>query len=367
MWCGDAELSLPDLVTLKWGYWPYRVYVLFLFSSALFSDVFAGSLLKVENYQLVVERFLKTDFPSWEYLENLKHVREKQTRWVPLFSVQVKSSLSSSMSILDHGKASCQHSISVPKQLFFAICIKRVLSQQQTHHLPFVQSMCSLGAALHTFPLLLLSTCGALTRSAFPNKCLFWTATCQEQGVSLLPFVVSVSMCSSTWRMFRFSMLLKDKSREALGAEKAPLWGRRKMAAQHLSWKPQRQKCWNWRIPRQILAEMRTVRGSRAAPEQGAVCLTCSWLPRKRVSCCAITNCPQKKIRKHRSSSAVSKPRCCGWADHGSGATPEKLGIYQSWRRLALMEKRAWHSKKWGSFGVWFDKSGSWLLREPVW
>ncbi|CAN8195200.1 unnamed protein product [Coccothraustes coccothraustes] len=38
-----------------------------------------GSLLQVENYQLVVERFLKTDFPSWEHLENLEHVREKKT------------------------------------------------------------------------------------------------------------------------------------------------------------------------------------------------------------------------------------------------------------------------------------------------
>ncbi|XP_054369986.1 CST complex subunit CTC1 isoform X4 [Molothrus ater] len=38
-----------------------------------------GSLVRVENYQLVVERFLKTDFPSWEHLENLEHVREKKT------------------------------------------------------------------------------------------------------------------------------------------------------------------------------------------------------------------------------------------------------------------------------------------------
>ncbi|XP_009079477.1 PREDICTED: CST complex subunit CTC1, partial [Acanthisitta chloris] len=38
-----------------------------------------GSLLQVENYQLVVERFLKTDFPSWEHLEDLEHVREKKT------------------------------------------------------------------------------------------------------------------------------------------------------------------------------------------------------------------------------------------------------------------------------------------------
>ncbi|XP_059677717.1 CST complex subunit CTC1 [Gavia stellata] len=37
-----------------------------------------GSLLQVENYQLVVERFLQTDFPSWEQLANLEHVREKR-------------------------------------------------------------------------------------------------------------------------------------------------------------------------------------------------------------------------------------------------------------------------------------------------
>ncbi|XP_010294390.1 PREDICTED: CST complex subunit CTC1, partial [Phaethon lepturus] len=37
-----------------------------------------GSLLQVENYQLVVERFLQTDFSSWEQLANLEHVREKK-------------------------------------------------------------------------------------------------------------------------------------------------------------------------------------------------------------------------------------------------------------------------------------------------
>lgn len=52
------------------------------------------------------------------------------------------------MSILDYSKPSYQHSISVPKQVFFAICIKWALSQQQSHHLPVVQSICSLGAAL---------------------------------------------------------------------------------------------------------------------------------------------------------------------------------------------------------------------------
>ncbi|XP_054019307.1 CST complex subunit CTC1 [Dryobates pubescens] len=38
-----------------------------------------GSLLQVENYQVVVERFLQTDFPSWEHLANLEYVREKKT------------------------------------------------------------------------------------------------------------------------------------------------------------------------------------------------------------------------------------------------------------------------------------------------
>ncbi|KAM9565487.1 CST complex subunit CTC1 isoform 2-T2 [Guaruba guarouba] len=37
-----------------------------------------GSLLQVETYQLIVERFLQTDFPSWEHLANLEHVREKK-------------------------------------------------------------------------------------------------------------------------------------------------------------------------------------------------------------------------------------------------------------------------------------------------
>ncbi|XP_059576491.1 CST complex subunit CTC1 isoform X2 [Alligator mississippiensis] len=38
-----------------------------------------GSLVQVETYQLVVEMFLQSDFPSWEQLLNLEHVREKKT------------------------------------------------------------------------------------------------------------------------------------------------------------------------------------------------------------------------------------------------------------------------------------------------
>lgn len=156
----------------------FSFYLAQLFSLMCFS----GSLVQVENYQLVVERFLKTDFPSWEHLENLEHVREKKTRWVPLFSVQVKSSLSSSLSILDYGKPSYQHSISVPKHQIFAICIKWALSQHQSHHLTFVQSTCCLGAALH-FTLFLCSCWVPVGHSPdvfFPDKCLFRRATCQE-------------------------------------------------------------------------------------------------------------------------------------------------------------------------------------------
>lgn len=123
-------------------------YSLFI-SSAPFSDVFAGSLLQVESYQLVVERFLQTDFPSWEQLANLEHMREKKARQVPLFSAQLKSSLCGSTAILDCGKAAYQHSISVPKQLSFAIFRKGDPYQQQTHHLHFVQNTPSLVAAIY--------------------------------------------------------------------------------------------------------------------------------------------------------------------------------------------------------------------------
>jgi len=80
-------------------------------SSTPFSVVFAGSLLQVENYQLVVERFIQSDFPSWEQLENSEHVREKKTRWVPLFSALVKSLLCSSTAILDYGRTAYWHNI----------------------------------------------------------------------------------------------------------------------------------------------------------------------------------------------------------------------------------------------------------------
>nr|XP_014433962.1 CST complex subunit CTC1 isoform X6 [Pelodiscus sinensis] len=46
-----------------------------------FSDTaLIGSLLQVEAYQLVVERFLQSDFPSWEQLLTPEHVRGKETR-----------------------------------------------------------------------------------------------------------------------------------------------------------------------------------------------------------------------------------------------------------------------------------------------
>ncbi|XP_048150530.1 CST complex subunit CTC1 isoform X1 [Corvus hawaiiensis] len=62
----DKSSTLPCVISHKDG-------------SPFAQTALIGSLLQVENYQLVVERFLKTDFPSWEHLENLKHVREKKT------------------------------------------------------------------------------------------------------------------------------------------------------------------------------------------------------------------------------------------------------------------------------------------------
>ncbi|RMC07649.1 hypothetical protein DUI87_17126 [Hirundo rustica rustica] len=62
----DKSSKLPCVISHKDG-------------SPFAQTALIGSLLQVENYQLVVERFLKTDFPSWEHLKNLEHVRKKKT------------------------------------------------------------------------------------------------------------------------------------------------------------------------------------------------------------------------------------------------------------------------------------------------
>ncbi|XP_010085621.1 PREDICTED: CST complex subunit CTC1, partial [Pterocles gutturalis] len=62
----DKSSTLPCVISHKDG-------------SPFARTALIGSLLKVENYQLVVERFIQTDFPSWEQLANLEHVREKKT------------------------------------------------------------------------------------------------------------------------------------------------------------------------------------------------------------------------------------------------------------------------------------------------
>ncbi|KAJ7402661.1 hypothetical protein BTVI_84469 [Pitangus sulphuratus] len=61
----DKSSTLPCVISQKDG-------------SPFANTDLIGSLLQVENYQLVVERFLQTDFPSWEHLENLEHVRKKK-------------------------------------------------------------------------------------------------------------------------------------------------------------------------------------------------------------------------------------------------------------------------------------------------
>ncbi|XP_074449526.1 CST complex subunit CTC1 isoform X1 [Larus michahellis] len=62
----DKSSTLPCVISHKDG-------------SPFAHTALIGSLLQVENYQLVVERFLQTDFPSWKQLSNLEHVREKKT------------------------------------------------------------------------------------------------------------------------------------------------------------------------------------------------------------------------------------------------------------------------------------------------
>ncbi|XP_042644331.1 CST complex subunit CTC1 isoform X3 [Tyto alba] len=61
----DKSSTLPCVISHKDG-------------SPFANTALVGSLLQVENYQLVVERFLQSDFPSWEHLANLQHVREKK-------------------------------------------------------------------------------------------------------------------------------------------------------------------------------------------------------------------------------------------------------------------------------------------------
>ncbi|XP_010129420.1 PREDICTED: CST complex subunit CTC1, partial [Buceros rhinoceros silvestris] len=54
----DKSSALPCVISHKDG-------------SPFAHTALIGSLLQVENYQLVVERFLQTDFPSWEHFANL--------------------------------------------------------------------------------------------------------------------------------------------------------------------------------------------------------------------------------------------------------------------------------------------------------
>uniref|UniRef100_A0A8C3S7Y3 CST complex subunit CTC1 n=1 Tax=Chelydra serpentina TaxID=8475 RepID=A0A8C3S7Y3_CHESE len=63
----DKSDSIPCVITRRDG-------------SPFAHTALIGSLLQVETYQLVVERFLQSDFPSWEQLWTLEHVRGTETR-----------------------------------------------------------------------------------------------------------------------------------------------------------------------------------------------------------------------------------------------------------------------------------------------
>ncbi|KAL8202536.1 UNVERIFIED_CONTAM: hypothetical protein K2H54_016579 [Gekko kuhli] len=47
-----------------------------------------GCLLQIETFQLVMEQFLQSDFPSWQELKSPKHVKEKKTRLYVQFYVE---------------------------------------------------------------------------------------------------------------------------------------------------------------------------------------------------------------------------------------------------------------------------------------
>nr|XP_020645233.1 CST complex subunit CTC1 [Pogona vitticeps] len=44
-----------------------------------------GCLLQIETFQLVMERFLQSDFPSWQELESHEYIKEKKTRFYVQF------------------------------------------------------------------------------------------------------------------------------------------------------------------------------------------------------------------------------------------------------------------------------------------
>ncbi|XP_050812675.1 CST complex subunit CTC1 isoform X3 [Gopherus flavomarginatus] len=63
----DKSASIPCVISRRDG-------------SPFADTALIGSLLQVETYQLVVEQFLQSDFPSWEQLWTLEHVRGRETR-----------------------------------------------------------------------------------------------------------------------------------------------------------------------------------------------------------------------------------------------------------------------------------------------
>ncbi|XP_066473831.1 CST complex subunit CTC1 [Tiliqua scincoides] len=60
--------------------------VIFHRDGRLFADTsLIGCLLEIEIFQLVMERFLQSEFPSWQQLVTQKHVKEKKTRFYAQF------------------------------------------------------------------------------------------------------------------------------------------------------------------------------------------------------------------------------------------------------------------------------------------
>ncbi|PKU31001.1 cst complex subunit ctc1 [Limosa lapponica baueri] len=78
----DKSSTLPCVISHKDG-------------SPFAHTALIGSLLQVENYQLVVERFLQTDFPSWKQLANLEHFYFEDVRILHAAEGQIQKALRS--------------------------------------------------------------------------------------------------------------------------------------------------------------------------------------------------------------------------------------------------------------------------------
>ncbi|XP_039603053.1 CST complex subunit CTC1 isoform X1 [Polypterus senegalus] len=71
-------------------------------TTALKETSWSGCLLMIKEFTLVMERFLKTNFPSWKQLEDPKFVQEKKSRVYAVFCIDDAKILSHSTAMSKH-------------------------------------------------------------------------------------------------------------------------------------------------------------------------------------------------------------------------------------------------------------------------